>query len=60
MAFAFNPVTAAFGPYSTLGATLVVRPTKDLQIQIAAFDGEGVPTRSGFDMIFAGKTTYAA
>lgn len=60
LAFAFNPVTAATVPYSTLGATLILLPTKNLTITLGALDGEGVATRSGFDTAFEGKTTYTA
>ncbi len=59
MAFAFNPVFASTAPYSPLGAALVILPTQDLALNFSVFDTEGVPTRSGFDTIFNGKTTYA-
>jgi porin len=60
LAFAFNPVTAATVPYSTLGASLILLPVKNLVISLAAVDGEGTATRSGFDTIFEGRTAYSA
>lgn len=58
-AFGFNPVLATVVPYSPLGLALTVLPTKDLLISLSVIDGDGVPTMSGFDTIFNGKTSYA-
>ncbi len=58
-AFAFNPVVGVTAPYSPLGAALVVLPTKDLTINLSVLDTNGVATRSGFDTVFKGKTSYA-
>lgn len=60
LAFAFNPVTALTTPYSTLGAGLLVLPTKDLTLNFTVFDTEGSPSVSGFDTAFSGATTWAA
>jgi porin len=57
-AFAFNPVVALLAPYSPLGVGMLVLPNKDLIVSFTAIDGEGVPTRSGFDTVFEGNTTY--
>lgn len=59
-AFGFNPVMATVVPYSPLGLALNILPTKDLLIILCVFDGDGVPTMSGFDTMFNGKTSYAA
>jgi porin len=60
LAFAFNPVTALTTPYSTLGAGLLVLPTKDLTLNFTVFDTEGSPSISGFDTAFSGATTWSA
>ena len=59
MAFAFNPVLALTAPYSPLGAALVILPTKDLMLNLTVMDTDGTPTRSGFDTMFNGNTTYS-
>jgi porin len=60
LAFGFNPVIASTAPYSPLGAALIILPTKDLMINLTVMDTEGVATRSGFDTMFKGNTTYFA
>lgn len=60
MAFQFNPVIALLGPYSPLGAGLLILPNKDLVLNVSALDGDGTPTRSGFDTMFEGDTSYLA
>jgi porin len=57
-AFSANPVAALLGPYSSLGASILLLPTKDLVTSVGAFDGDGVSTRSGFDTLFKGKSSY--
>jgi porin len=59
-AFDFNPVTALTVPYSALGASIILLPTKDLTITATALDGDGTATTSGFGTVFKGKTTYNA
>jgi porin len=57
--FAFNPVVALLAPYSPLGVGMLVLPNKDLIVSVSAIDGDGVPTRSGFDTVFNGNTSYS-
>jgi hypothetical protein len=54
-----NPVLLPTFPYSPLGASLLMLPTKDLVITATVLDGDGTPTRSGFDTMWEGKTSYA-
>ncbi len=57
-AFSFDPVVAVLAPYSPLGIALTLLPTKNIQINLSVIDGDGVPTQSGFDTLFKGKTSY--
>ena len=59
-AFAANPAIALLAPYSPLGAAIILLPTHDLVVNLSAIDGDGTPTRSGFDTVFEGKTSYIA
>jgi hypothetical protein len=59
-AFAFNPVAGLLAPYAPLGAGVLVMPTKDLVVNVSVSDGDATPTRSGFDTMFEGKTSYTA
>ena len=63
LAFNFNPVPILAGPYSTLGAGIMVLPTKDpnaaiLSVSVISTDGKA--NHAGFDKLFNGNTTYAA
>ncbi len=60
MAFIFNPVIARTIPYSPLGAAILVLPAKNVVFNISVLDTDGVPTRSGFDTMFDGHTTYSS
>jgi porin len=59
-AFACNPVVALTAPYSALGAALLILPAKDFVLALSAIDTEGIATRSGFDTVWEGRTTYLA
>jgi len=63
LAFNFNPTPILAGPYSTLGAGIMVLPTKDpnaaiLSVSVISTDGKA--NHAGFDKLFNGNTTYAA
>src|SRR5499433_3376116 len=52
MAFNFNPLIAFTVPYSTLGAGIVVLPTKDPKeaiVNLLVLSANGLPTTSGFE-----------
>lgn len=57
-AFAANPALSFLAPYSPLGVGVLLLPTKDLVVSLSAIDGDGTPTRSGFDTVWEGKTSY--
>jgi len=62
MAFNWNPVVNLTTPYSTLGAGVIILPTKDPNgaiITLSALDGDGTADSSGFDTVFKGNTAYA-
>jgi porin len=62
LAFNFNPVAALTVPTSTLGAGVIILPTKDPNaaiITLMAIDSNGKANRSGFDTVFEGNNTYA-
>jgi porin len=57
-----NPTVLVTLPYSTLGAGVIILPTKnpaEAIITMSAFDGNGVADSSGFDTVFKGNTVYA-
>jgi len=59
--FNFNPVAVFVAPSSTLGACLIILPTKDPEAAIitaTVIDADGVANRSGFDTVFKGNSTY--
>ena len=61
-AFNANPAILLTVPYSTLGAGVILLPTKDPAgaiITMMAYDGNGVAKSSGFDTVFKGNTAYA-
>jgi len=63
LALNFNPLAALAGPYSTLGAGVIIMPTKDPNsaiISMMAISSDGKANSSGFDTLFEGNTTYAA
>jgi porin len=63
LALNFNPATFLPVPYSTLGAGIVVLPTKDPNaavISVIAVSADGQANRSGFDTLFKGNMTYTA
>ena len=60
LAFGVNPVTL-LTPYSTLGAGVIILPTKDPKaaiITLTVLDADGAANRSGFDTLFKGNTLY--
>jgi porin len=62
LALNFTPVAILAGPYSTLGAGIIVLPTKDpnaATISVSAISSDGKADSSGFDTLFKGNTTYA-
>ncbi|MFA6148126.1 MAG: carbohydrate porin [bacterium] len=63
LAFNFNPVGILVAPYSTLGAGVMVLPTKDPKAAIlsaSAISTDGTANHAGFDTVFNGNTTYTA
>jgi porin len=63
LAFNFNPVTVLTVPYATLGAGLIVLPTKDPKEWIASlsvFNPTGQADNLGFDTLFASGAVIAA
>ena len=61
LAFNFNPVAVLVAPSSTLGAGVIILPTKDPEAAIitaTVIDADGVANRSGFDTVFKGNSTY--
>jgi porin len=62
LAFNINPVALLTTPSSTLGAGVIILPTKDPHaaiITLLAIDSNGKANRSGFDTAFEGNNTYA-
>ena len=62
LAFNFNPAVSMTVPYSTLGAGVIILPTKnpaEAIINVMAYDGNGEAESSGFDTIFKSNTNYA-
>lgn len=63
LAFNLNPVILVNVPYSTLGAGLVVLPTKDPKQAVVSFsvlNSVGTAKSSGFDTLNGNKLTFAA
>jgi porin len=63
LAFNFNPVTVLTVPYATLGAGLIVLPTKDPKEWVAnlsVFNPTGQADNLGFDTLFASGAVIAA
>jgi porin len=57
-----NPTVLMTMPYSTLGASVIILPTKnpaEAIISMMALDGNGEAKTSGFDTVFKGNTVYA-
>ena len=62
LAFNVNPVSLLTVPYSTLGAGLVLLPTKDPKAAIANFSviqTNGKSSITGFDELYADQLTFA-
>jgi porin len=62
LAFNINPVLLLTVPSSTLGAGLIILPTKDPKqavITMLVIDSNGRANTSGFDTAFEGNNTYA-
>jgi len=62
LAFNVNPAVSLTVPYSTLGAGVIILPTKnpaEAIINMMAYDGNGEAESSGFDTIFKSNTNYA-
>jgi porin len=62
MAFGVNPVILLTVPYSTLGAGLIVLPTKDPKAAIVNFmvlQGNGQASTSGFSDLYSNQLTFA-
>lgn len=60
-AFNSNPAAFLTVPYSALAAGVVILPTKDpgeVIINISALDNDGQASRSGFDTVLTGNTSY--
>jgi len=61
LALNFNPVAILAAPYSTLGAGVMVLPTKDLNsaiISVMAISSDGEANSFSFDTLFKGNMTY--
>ena len=61
LAFNINPVLLLTVPNSTLGAGIIILPTKDPKqavIKLMVIDTDGKANRSGFDTAFEGNNTY--
>jgi porin len=58
--FNFNPITALTVPYSTLGATAIIAPSKELVITAGVLDPHGKPGNSGVDTLFENGATLLA
>jgi porin len=59
-ALSFNPVTALTVPYSTLGVTAIILPSKELLITAGVLDPHGDPSTSGFDTFFEDGASFVA
>jgi len=62
LAFNANPIVLQTMPYSALGASVIILPTKnpaEATIAMMALDGNGEAKSSGFDTVFKGNTVYA-
>jgi porin len=62
LAFNINPVLLLTVPSSTLGAGVIILPTKDPKqavISMMVMDSNGRANTSGFDTAFEGNNTYA-
>ncbi len=62
LAFNVNPAVSLTVPYSTLGAGVIILPTKnpaEAIINMMAYDGNGEAESSGFDTVFKSNTNYA-
>ena len=60
-AFNINPALLVTVPYSTLGAGVIILPTKNPSeaiITLNALDGSGTSESSGFDTVFESNTVY--
>jgi porin len=60
-AFNVNPALLATVPYSTLGAGVIILPTKnpaEAIITVNALDGSGTSESSGFETVFESNTVY--
>jgi len=58
-----NPVVLLTGPYSKLGAGIIVLPAKDPKaaiLSVSAISSDGVANSTGFNTLFKGNTTFAA
>ncbi len=61
LAFGINPVAVVTVPYSTLGAGIIVLPTKDPNsalIQFNVLNSAGVANTAGFDELNGNKLTF--
>jgi porin len=61
LAFGINPVAVVTVPYSTLGAGVIVLPTKDpnsAMIQFNVLNSAGVANTAGFDELNGNKLTF--
>jgi porin len=62
MAFSINPTVAVTVPYSTLGAGVIVLPTKDPREAVVTFmvlQANGTANTSGFNDLSANKLTFS-
>jgi porin len=62
LAFGFDPVVAMTIPYSTLGAAMIILPTKDPNaalLQFSVLNAEGNANTAGFDQLNGNKLTFA-
>ncbi len=59
-AFNFNPVVTLTVPYSTLGMTAIIAPSKELLISAGVVDPHGKPDAAGFDTLFENGASFVA
>jgi porin len=62
LALNFNPVLLMTVPYSTLGAGMIILPTKDPKaaiISLSVLSSEGKASTTGFDNLNANRLTFA-
>jgi len=60
LGLSFNAVLLKTAPYSTLGAGFLLLPVEGVTFSFTMLDTDGSISRTGFDTVFNGNTTYSA